>query len=68
MNYLVETKTEYTIQLTNILVPLIYEGISSIYEDAIKVASQNEELKTFQIFLKKIPLFFSSILKSILIL
>ena len=55
MNYLVETKTEYTIQLTNILVPLIYEGISSIYEDAIKIANKDEELKTFQIFLKKIP-------------
>jgi hypothetical protein len=55
MNYLVETKTEYTIQLTNILIPLIYEGISSIYDDAVKVASQNEELKTFQLFLKKIP-------------
>jgi hypothetical protein len=55
MNYLVETKTEYTIQLTNILIPLIYEGITSIYEDAIKVSSQNEELKTFQLFLKKIP-------------
>ena len=47
MNYLVETKTEYTIQLTNILVPIIYEGISSIYEDALKVANQNEELKTY---------------------
>jgi hypothetical protein len=55
MNYLVETKTEYTIQLTNILVPLIFEGISSIYEDAIKIANKDEELKTFQIFLKKIP-------------
>jgi len=55
MNYLVETKTEYTIQLTNILIPLIYEGIGSIYEDAVKVANPNEELKTFQLFLKKIP-------------
>ena len=64
MNYLVETKTEYTIQLTNILVPLIYEGISSIYEDAIKVASQNEELKTFQIFLKKIPKWNNSLLEN----
>jgi hypothetical protein len=55
MNYLVETKTEYTIQLTNILVPLIFEGIISIYEDALKVANVDEELKTFQLFLKKIP-------------
>jgi hypothetical protein len=64
MNYLVETKTEYTIQLTNILVPLIYEGITSIYEDAIKIANQDEELKTFQIFLKKIPKWNNSLLEN----
>ena len=64
MNYLVETKTEYTIQLTNILVPLIYEGITSIYEDAIKIANQDEELKTFQIFLKKIPKWNNNLLEN----
>jgi hypothetical protein len=64
MNYLVETKTEYTIQLTNILVPIIYEGIASIYEDAIKIANQDEELKTFQIFLKKIPKWNNSLLEN----
>jgi hypothetical protein len=64
MNYLVETKNEYTIQLTNILVPLIYEGISSIYDDAIKIANQEEELKTFQIFLKKIPKWNNNLLEN----
>jgi hypothetical protein len=64
MNYLVETKTEYTIQLTNILVPLIYEGIASIYDDAIKIAHQDEELKTFQIFLKKIPKWNNNLLEN----
>ena len=64
MNYLVETKTEYTIQLTNILVPIIYEGIASIYEDALKIANQDEELKTFQIFLKKIPKWNNSLLEN----
>ena len=64
MNYLVETKTEYTIQLTNILVPIIYEGITSIYEDAMKIANQDEELKTFQIFLKKIPKWNNSLLEN----
>jgi hypothetical protein len=64
MNYLVETKTEYTIQLTNILVPIIYEGIASIYDDAIKIANQDEELKTFQIFLKKIPKWNNSLLEN----
>jgi hypothetical protein len=64
MNYLVETKTEYTTQLTNILVPLIYDGISSIYEDARKVAKNNEELKIFQSFLKKVPKWNKSLLEN----
>jgi hypothetical protein len=55
MNYLVETKLEYTIQLINIITPLINDGIQSIYEDSIKVAKENEELKIFQSFLRKIP-------------
>ena len=29
---LVDAKTEYTKQLSNILVPFIYEGIKSIYD------------------------------------
>jgi hypothetical protein len=62
MNYLVETKTEYTTQLTNLLVPLIYDGVSSMYEDAVKVAKENEELKVFQGFLKKVPRWNSSLL------
>ena len=36
MNYLVEIKNEYTITLVNILTPLIYQGIDSIYKDAKK--------------------------------
>ncbi len=36
MNFLVETKKEYTIQLKNILMPLIYEGIKSIYNQSKK--------------------------------
>jgi hypothetical protein len=55
MNYLVETKTEYTIQLVNILAPIIHDGISSIYDDAMKVAVKDEELKVFQSFLRRIP-------------
>jgi hypothetical protein len=55
MNFLVETKTEYTTQLVNIIAPFLYEGFKTIYDDAIKVAKQNEELKVFQTFLRKIP-------------
>ena len=53
--YLVETKKEYTIHLVNSLAPLIYEGISSIYEDAKNNANGGEELKLFQSLLRKIP-------------
>jgi len=58
MNYIVETKNEYTIQLVNILTPLLYEGFESIYMETKKIISKGEEnkiLKTFQQFIKKIP-------------
>lgn len=53
--YLVETKKEYTLHLTNIITPLIYEGIASIYDDARNNSPNNEELKLFQSLLRKIP-------------
>jgi hypothetical protein len=53
--YLIETKKEYTIHLINALAPIIYEGISSIYEDAKNNSSNGEELRLFQNLLRKIP-------------
>lgn len=64
MNYLVETKAEYTSQLINIICPFIYDGIQSLYDEALKVARDNEELKIFQSFLKKIPTWNPLILES----
>jgi len=58
MNFIVETKNEYTIQLVNILTPLIYEGFESIYSETKKIIKKGEEkkmLKTFQQFIRKIP-------------
>jgi hypothetical protein len=55
LNFLVETKNEYTTHLINILTPLIFEGIQSIYKDSAKVAESNDVLKIFQSFLKRIP-------------
>lgn len=55
MNFLVETKKEYTIQLTNILTPLIYEGIKSIYNQAKKISDTDNVLKNFQTFLRNVP-------------
>jgi hypothetical protein len=61
---LVEAKNEYTTQLQKILTPRIYEGFKSIYEDIIKLLSDELEekrtqessiIKTFQKTLKDIP-------------
>jgi hypothetical protein len=53
--YIVETKTEYTTQLVNILTPYLYEGIFTIYEDSLKVSKDKDELKNFQTLLRKVP-------------
>jgi hypothetical protein len=55
LNFLVETKNEYTTHLINILTPLIFEGLMSIYKEAQQVAGPNDILKIFQSFLKRIP-------------
>ena len=58
MNFLVETKNEYTIQLINILTPHLYEGFDSIYKESKKIIKKGEEkkiLKAFQQFIKRIP-------------
>jgi hypothetical protein len=55
MNFLIETKQEYTIHLVNAMYPLIYEGLQSIYEDARKMSTSNDELINFQRLLKAIP-------------
>ena len=59
MNFLVETKNEYTIQLINIISPHIYIGFDFIYNESKNLIQRGEEsliLKTFQQFLKKIPM------------
>ena len=58
MNFLVETKNEYTIQLINILSPHIFEGFESIYLESKKIIKKGEEkkiLKAFQQFIKRVP-------------
>jgi len=42
LNLFVETKNEYTTHLINILSPLIFEGIQSIYKDAQKTSNETE--------------------------
>lgn len=55
LNLLVETKNEYTIHLINILTPLIFEGLQSIYKEASSIAGPNDILKVFQSFLNRVP-------------
>lgn len=54
-NFLVETKQEYTTQLINVLTPLVYEGLQSIYNEVIKISSSENILKHFQIAMQRIP-------------
>jgi len=58
LNLLVETKNEYTTHLSNILTPLIYQGLQSIYNEAKNIVNNNGEtnmiLKIFQSCLKSI--------------
>jgi hypothetical protein len=55
LNFLVETKQEYTTQLINILTPLIFEGITSIYSEVLSISVPENILKNFQCFLQRIP-------------
>ena len=58
LSVLVDAKTEYTKQLTNILVPHIFDGIKSIYEDTLtscKVRNDKMVLMRFQETLSMIP-------------
>jgi len=56
INFFVETKSEYTTQLVNVLTPLIFEGLRSIYSEALKLSNDsNNVLSVFQSFLKRIP-------------
>jgi hypothetical protein len=55
MNFLIETKQEYTIHLVNSIYSLVYDGLQNIYEEAKKNAKNNDELKIFQLLLSGVP-------------
>ena len=56
MNGIVERKHIYTAQLVNILTPLIYEGMKSLYDDAINLSEYGKDiLLIFQGLLIKVP-------------
>lgn len=57
MSFLSNNRTIILEQLTKILFPLIYQGLESIYGEAVGVSQDNPKstLKNFQLFLKKVP-------------
>ena len=56
---LTEAKNEYSVNLVNILTPLIIEGFKSIFKEAWGLCVTNDEqekyLMTFQNFLTRVP-------------
>jgi hypothetical protein len=59
VNMLSEAKNEYCVRLVNILSPLIIQGLSSIFDEAVVLCDDNDEsdkyLMTFQNFLTRVP-------------
>ena len=56
LSVLVDAKTEYTKQLTRILVPYIYEGIKSIYDETVEQCLVNEDKSILMRFQEKLSL------------
>lgn len=67
VNVLSEAKNEYSSRLLNILTPLILEGITSIFDEALSLCVENDEsskyLMTFQNFLTRVPKWNTSIIE-----
>lgn len=59
INSLQESRNEWSARLLNILTPLIIQGFQSIFVDAVKLCSDNNEdekyLMTFQNFITRVP-------------
>jgi hypothetical protein len=66
VNMLSEAKNEYCVRLVNILTPLIIQGVSSIFDEAVTLCTNNDEedkyLMTFQNFLTRVPKWNSSLI------
>tara|TARA_A100001015_G_C15010478_1_gene722835 strand:+ start:243 stop:1727 length:1485 start_codon:yes stop_codon:yes gene_type:complete len=55
MNLLVEIKKEYLMRIKDNMNRNFYEGMSSIYNKAVEVSGNDDVLKLFQSFLKRVP-------------
>ena len=56
LSVLVDAKTEYTKQLTTILVPFIYDGIKSIYDETLEYCRLNDDKSILMRFQEKLSL------------
>lgn len=64
LGIIVEAKNEYTAQLTNVLKPLVYSGLLSMYESAIQVSESDDMiLYHFQKELKNVPKWNNEVIK-----
>jgi len=63
-NLIIANRKIYLTILSSYLGPLIYQGFESIYDDADKISNNNNVLKNYQSFLKKIPNWSNEILEN----
>jgi len=54
MNFIIENRKIYLNLITKTLSPCVFQGLDSIYQEAKKISNNNDLLKNFQVFLKKI--------------
>ena len=55
ISVLVSARDEYIQQLKCIMIPLLLQGLNSIYQDAIKITNDKKVIYKFQELLKEIP-------------
>ena len=64
---LTESKNEWCARLVSVLTPAIVEGLKSIFQEAVKLCRDNDELEkyllTFQTFLSRVPKWNDSIIE-----
>jgi len=67
VNSLTESKNEWCARLVGIFTPAVVQGLKSIFDEAIRICSENDEedkyLLTFQTYLSRVPKWNNSIVQ-----
>ena len=67
VNSLTESKNEWCARLVSIFTPAVVQGLKSIFDEAIRICSENDEedkyLLTFQTYLSRVPKWNNSIVQ-----